>query len=226
MGRFLSSALDKHDDRFDNPSYLALHNLPLPSASGCPYDFSRAEVQRDRLIMLVVADLLGFAVAAHDGDTDLLPMMRPTERIVTKRCSLGLLVLRPVMVRQGLQVAGAADHPIDLARELCARVELGQSAEETRILAATLLTVSTIHDENMFVRVLRAYEATFTVIAAQLRAAITALSRSDAAHATRALRCAEGSLKQVLPLFSLVATMQPGAFMAFREYTDGASAIQ
>src|SRR5215207_3721565 len=37
LRRFLDTALDKFDGRFSNPSYLALHDLPLPVADGaCP----------------------------------------------------------------------------------------------------------------------------------------------------------------------------------------------
>ena len=34
--RFLDTALDKFDGRYDNPSYLALDQLGLPGADGCP----------------------------------------------------------------------------------------------------------------------------------------------------------------------------------------------
>src|SRR5690349_10896465 len=69
LRRFLDTALDKFDGRYDNPTYLALHDLPLPCPSRCPVHTHEAEGQRDRLIMLLVADLLRFEIAAHDGTT-------------------------------------------------------------------------------------------------------------------------------------------------------------
>ena len=226
LRRFLNTALDKYDGRFDNPSYLALHDLPLPTTSaGCPLDTSAAERQHDRLIMLLVADVLRFEIAALEGTTGLLPLMRPDKRTVAKRCTLGLRVLRTVMTR--LAIGGATstkNDPIETVRELCAAIE--PTAEERHMLAVTLLTVSTVHDEHLFVRMLQCYETVFSLVAVQLRAAIIAVKAGKAARATGALRAAASAMDEASPLFSLVATMQPAAFMTFREYTDGASAIQ
>jgi tryptophan 2,3-dioxygenase len=94
------------------------------------------------------------------------------------------------------------------------------------MLAVTLLTVYTAHDEHLFVRMLQCYEVSFALVSVQLRAAILALHAADAGLAARALSTAAATMDECTPLFSLVATMQPEAFMAFREFTDGASAIQ
>jgi len=225
LRRFLNTALDKHDRRFDNPTYLALHDLPLPTTAGrCPLDTTSAEQQRDRLIMLLVVDVLRFEIAAHDGTTELLPLMRPSARTTAKRCALGLRVLRTAMTRLGIDVVSDTDDPIETARQLCARIE--PTAEERRMLAVTLLTVYTAHDEYLFVRMLQCYETTFSLVTVHLRAAIIAARAGDAVRTTRALRAAASAMDEASPLFSLVATMQPEAFMTFRDYTDGASAIQ
>ena len=229
LRRFLDTALDKHDGRFDNPSYLAIHDLPLPAITGrepLGVEAARAGHQRDRLIMLLVADLLRFELAALDGTSDLLPLMRPDHRTVAKRCALGLRALRPAMMRLGLQATEDHLDPVATARVLCAKVAEEESDEERRMLAVTMLTVYIAHDEHLFVRVLQCYEATFSLAAVRLQAAIVAARAGDAARTTRALRGAEKALREARPLFSLVATMKPEAFMTFRQYTDGASAIQ
>jgi tryptophan 2,3-dioxygenase len=227
LKRFLDTTLDKYDGRYDNPSYLALHDLPLPSNAGrCPLDTEQAEHQRDRLVALLVTDLLRFEIDALDGVTDLLPQMRPDMRIVTKRCALGLLVLRPAMERLGLDMNAENLESIEAARLLCSRVAVDQTVDDARMLAVTLLTVSTVHDENLFVRVLQAYETSFALVVVELRAAIVALISRNVARATTALRAAEAAMRDISPMFSLVATMRPEAFVAFREYTHGASAIQ
>jgi len=229
MRRFLDTALDKHDGRFDNPSYLAIHDLPLPAMTGrepLGVEAARAAHDRDRLIMLLVADLLRFELAVLDGTTDLLPLMRPDRRIVAKRCTLGLRALRPAMMRLGMDATEDGEDPIETARVLCAKVAEEQSADERRMLAVTMLTVWTAHDEHLFVRILQSYETTFALVTVQLRAAIAAATAGDAVRTTRALRAAEKAMREAQPLFSLVATMKPEAFMAFRDYTDGASAIQ
>ncbi|MET0527641.1 MAG: tryptophan 2,3-dioxygenase family protein, partial [Microvirga sp.] len=225
LRRVLNTLLDKHDGRFDNPTYLALHDLPLPTtAGGCPFDTAAAEQQCDRLIVLLIADVLRFEIAAYDGTTELLPLMRPDKRTTAKRCTLGLRVLRTAMTRLGIDAASDTKDPIEAARELCARVD--QTTEEKHMLAVTLLTVSTVHDEHLFVRMLQCYETTFSLVIVHLRAAMIAVRAGDAVRATRMLRAAASAMDDASPLFSLVATMQPEAFMTFREYTDGASAIQ
>jgi len=227
LRRFLDTALDKFDGRYDNPSYLALHELPLPSTEGrCPLDTAEAERQRDRLVTMLVADLLRFEIDAFDGKTELLPEMRPDARITAKRCALGLRVLRPAMLRQGHDLDTLETDPIEIARQMIERVEASETDADRRTLAVTLLTVSTIHDENLFVRVLQCYETTFALIVAELRAAIVAVDAGNAARARQALDAAEAAMREIAPLFSLVATMQPEAFRSFREFTDGASAVQ
>jgi tryptophan 2,3-dioxygenase len=229
LRRFLDTALDKYDGRFDNPSYLAIHDLPLPAMTWqkpLSAETLRASRQRDRLIMLLVADLLRFELDALDGATDLLPRMRPDRRVVAKRCALGMRALRPAMMRLGIEASEDLEDPIATARVLVAQVESERTDEERRMLAVTMLTVWTAHDEHLFVRILQAYETTFTLVAVQLQAAIVAARTRDTVRTSRALRAAEKAMREAKPLFSLVATMKPEAFLAFREYTDGASAIQ
>ena len=229
LRRFLDTALDKHDGRFDNPSYLAIHDLPLPAMTGqgsLGFETSTAARRRDRLVMLLVADLLRFELGALDGTTDLLPLMRPERRVVVKRCTLGVRALRPAMMRLGLGPSEDLNDPVATARVLCAKVAAEQTDEERRMLAVTMLTVYTAHDEHLFVRILQGYETTFALVAVQLQAAIIAATVGDPVRTTRALRGAEKAMREAKPLFSLVATMQPEAFLTFREYTEGASAIQ
>ena len=222
--RFLDTALDKHDGRFDNPSYLALHDLPLPGRSGpAP---ARAARDRDRLVALLVADLVRFELDAIDGATDMLPLLRPDRRLVAKRCTLALRALRTAMPRLGLDATADEADAIATARVLVAIVEEAATEEDRRMLAVTMLTVHTAHDEHLFVRILQCYETTFALVTVQLRAAIAAAAAGDAARAARRLHAAERAMQEAKPLFSLVATMQPAAFLEFREYTDGASAIQ
>ena len=227
LHRFLDTALDKYDGRFDNPSYLGLHHIPMPTtAGGCPLHTDRAERQRDRLIALLVADLLRFELAALDGTTDLLPQLRPDARVVSKRCALALRLLRTVLPRLGIDAHTGSDDGIDSARLLCDRIAETETPAERHMLAVTHLTVYTTHDEHLFMRTLQGYEVSFALVAVQLRAAILALQSGMAGLAATALRAAAKTMDECTPIFSLVATMQSEAFMAFREYTDGASAIQ
>jgi tryptophan 2,3-dioxygenase len=226
LRRFLDTVLDKYDGRFDNPSYLALHDLPLPKVTGCPVHTTGAERQRDRLIALLAVDLVRFELAALDGTTDLMPLMRPGRRTVAKRCALALRLFRTALPRIGIDAETDDDDPIEAARVLADRIEATQTPEETHMLKASLLCVYTAHDEQLFVRMLQCYETTFALVAVLLRAAILSARTGDAGQTAQFLRTAARTMDEATPLFSIVATMLPEAFMAFREYTDGASAIQ
>jgi tryptophan 2,3-dioxygenase len=94
------------------------------------------------------------------------------------------------------------------------------------MLHVTVLPVSLIHDEYQFIRALQAFEATFALVAVQLQAAIQALAGGESNQALARIQAAETRLREAAPLFSLVATMQVQAFHTFREFTEGASAIQ
>jgi tryptophan 2,3-dioxygenase len=226
LAGFLDTALDKWDGRFDNPSYLAVGQLPLPGTGDRGSDPDHAERQRDRLFTLLVADTLRFELAAADGSTSLLPQMRPQARITAKRCRLGVRAVRPALARLGLDVANTTTDPLAEARQVCRAVDDNMTAAEGRMLQLTLLPVYVAHDEYMFIRMLQCYETTFALVGVQLEAAIAAIGQGRGALAARAIAKAERAMREASALFSLVATMQPQAFLTFREYTEGASAIQ
>jgi tryptophan 2,3-dioxygenase len=226
LAAFLDTALDKWDGRFDNPSYLAVDHLPLPGTGDRGGDLDHAAWQRDRLFTLLVADTLRFELAAADGSTSLLPEMRPEARITAKRCRLGVRAVRPALARLGLGVAITTTDPLVEARQVCQAVADDMTAAERRMLQLTVLPVYVAHDEYMFIRMLQSYETTFAFVGVQLKAAVAAISEGQAAVATRAITNAERAMREASALFSFVATMQPQAFLTFREYTEGASAIQ
>lgn len=223
---FLDVALDKWDGRYDNPSYLAVDLLPLPGTGSRGHDVLHAARQRDRLLALLIADTLRFELAAAEGRTSLLPQMRPDARTTAKRCRLGVRAIRPVLERLRLRADVTESDPWTAAREVCGTVFGDMTAAERRLLRLTALPVSVVHDEYMFIRMLQSYETTFAVMAAHLRTAVDALAGGRATVAAQGLAAAERALREAAPLWSLVATMQPRAFLTFREFTEGASAIQ
>ena len=225
LAAFLDTALDKFDGRYDNPSYLALEQLGLPGADGCP-DPGHAAHRRDRLTALLMADVLRFELATLHGCIDLMPELRPNERIVGKRCRHALRAILPVLERLGIDVEVDPDDPMGTGHRVCRAVFADAGAEERRTVQLTGIPVSLVHDEYMFIRSLQAYETTLALIGVQLGAAVAALSRGDAATAAGQLRAAAAIMAESSPFWSLTATMQPEAFLRFREWTDGASAIQ
>jgi tryptophan 2,3-dioxygenase len=220
LSRFLWTALDKWDQRYDNPSYLALDGLELPGGTA-----PQAAVRRDRLVRLLMADALRFEIAAAEGRTALQPELRPGARVTEKRCRHALFVLAPILARSGTTIVTDAQDPVATARG-AVEIALGDAThEEERTLQLTLLPVSRIHDECLFIRVLQSYEATFAYACVELAAAAADIARGDGAAAA-ALDRAALALGESSPLFSLIGTMRPDAFLTFRQFTDGASAIQ
>jgi tryptophan 2,3-dioxygenase len=66
----------------------------------------------------------------------------------------------------------------------------------------------------------------FALLVIHLRAAIFSAASNYFPEAIKCMTHATRTLTDSKPLFSLLATMQQGAFSEFRKYTDGASAIQ
>jgi tryptophan 2,3-dioxygenase len=227
LHRFLHTALDKWDGRYDYPTYTGLALLPMPSVDDPPEQLPSALPRRDRLVVQLIADLLSFELATADGRSDLLPEMRPDPRTTTKRYRLARRVAAPALRRLGLAGDVTATDPEQAARELVAAVQPEMSALDRRILQLSMLPVYVAHDEYMFIRVLQLFEITFALLAVELRGAVYALAaHEDCATAIRCIDVAATLLRESAPLFSLAATMQVEAFRTFREFTDGASAIQ
>lgn len=226
LRRFLDCALDKFDGTYNYPSYTGLPLLPLPAGD----DPAHATRMHDRLLTLLIGDILRFELAAADGRTELLFRLRPDERITAKRCRLCLRVLGTRLGMLGITREELSASPIASARRVLAAIEPTITAAERRTLELSMLPVDIVHDEYMFIRVLQSFESTFGLMAVQLGGAIDYLDRTERAAdmpAPGALLsdCAR-VLREAGPLFSLLATMGVDSFRLFRQFTEGASAIQ
>ncbi|MFG3700476.1 hypothetical protein ACGF5C_21540 [Micromonospora sp. NPDC047620] len=228
LSDFLDVTLDKWDGRYDYRSYLALRLLRLPCGTDDPppaEDDATARRARDRLFVRLVADALAFELAAAAHTTDLLPQQRPGRPVVTKRCRLGVRAALPPLARLGLVGAVGDDEPATTAAALHA-VAAGLDADGDPPLRLSMLPVHVTHDEYLFIRVLQAYECLFAGVADELRVAVAALAGAAPRAAADRLGYAGDLIGAAGPLFSLLATMQTESFRTFRQYTEGASAIQ
>jgi tryptophan 2,3-dioxygenase len=223
---FLDMALDKYDGRYDYLTYTGLALLPLPAAGENGDDVTAALHQRDRLVSLLVTDALRFERTAADGTAPFLPEMPADEHTVAKRCRLGLRVTNVMLDRIGVGGDLTMEDPVQAAWDRCDAVLEDESAAERIALRLSMLPVYVVHDEYLFIRVLQSFEATFALLVVQLGAAVKALDGDDPLTATLLLDAARIALHESAPLFSLLATMRVESFRIFREFTDGASAIQ
>jgi tryptophan 2,3-dioxygenase len=218
--RFLGTALDKFDERYDYPTYLALDVLDLPRATA-------TLAGRDRLLVRLATDALAFELAALDGRSGLLPEQRPDRATVGKRFKHTLRAVTPALGRLGLADQVSTAEPEAATRQLVAAVRKGQTEWDRRVLQLSMLPVYVCHDEWLFIRVLQMFETAFAMLARLLEEAVRYLSEpADWAAAVRRLDLAAQALRESAPLFSLLATMQVESFRTFRNYTEGASAIQ
>ncbi|MFI7549519.1 tryptophan 2,3-dioxygenase family protein [Micromonospora sediminimaris] len=225
---FLDVALDKWDGRYDYRSYLALRLLRLPCGTNDPTPGAQAAARRqsrDRLLVRLVADALAFELAAEARTTGLLPLQRPGPAVVVKRCRLGVRAAAPALARLGMTEAIGSDAPTTTAANLHA-IARDLAFPGDPLLRLTMLPVHVTHDEYLFIRVLQGYECLFAGVADELRAAVAALAGRTPGAAADRLGYAGDLLRAAAPLFSLLATMQPESFRTFRQYTEGASAIQ
>lgn len=226
LAPFLDTALDKYDGRYDYLTYIGLSLLPLPSRGTGAEDVTEALRQRDRLVSLLVTDALRFELTAIGSGPTFLPLMPPDDRTVTKRCRLGLRVTNVMLDRIGVGPSLTREEPVRATCDQCDAVLADSSAAERIALRLSMLPVYVIHDEYLFIRVLQSFEATFALLVVQLGAAVRALSGGDPLTAALLLDAARTALHESAPLFSLLATMRVESFRVFRQFTDGASAIQ
>jgi len=222
LQRFLDCALDKFDGVYDYSSYIALSLLPMPDGD----DPTKALARWNRLLVLLVTDALRLEHDAADGRTEMLGELRPDKFAFAKRCRLGLRVIRSALGQWAPTDQEIVADPIGVSRQVCESVDASMSADERLFLRLSVLPVYVAHDEYLFIRVLQSFEAAFAMMAVLVRTAITGLADGTASVAIDALTSAESVLRRSAPLFSLLATMQVVSFRTFREFTDGASAIQ
>jgi tryptophan 2,3-dioxygenase len=211
LAAFLDCVLDKYDGRFQNRTYLA---LPLLEAM---LDDRAAGTDPVRLAAILMSDVIGFevaAAAAPDGDG-------PDVRTLRTRLHHARRFVRDCLSEDGSgSASGAQPGPSDPTG---LPVPTGVVADW---LAATVQPVSVLHDEYFFIRALQCHELTFTVLVADVRAATRAVRAGTPAAAAARLRHAGDVLARAALLFRIVATMRATTFHSFREYTQGASAIQ
>ena len=201
VAAFLDCLLDKHDDRFHNRTYLAIALLELI------LDDSRSGLDPERLSTLLMADVIrhesAVAAAPASGDDD-----RPDARTLGAR----LTHARRFVAECGVPEGAPSPVPPD-----------GVVGEW---FAMTAQPVSVVHDEYFFLRALQCHEMVFTGLTGNVLGATAALREGNIRSAGQQLAAAVAAFEKAALLFRVVATMRVAAFHAFREFTQGASAIQ
>jgi tryptophan 2,3-dioxygenase len=228
IGAYLDCVLDKHDNRYRYQTYLALPVLePLITSH-------QARLPATRLAAFLVADAMRFELRALHGWHKLMPAARPSLDLIRKRIRKGTRFAAPwssarELPRPGLdyllELAQRPERP-DAARLLLAALPAATDTDAALRIAVSVLPVDVLHDEYLFIRILQASEAMFVTLADQLRAAIAGIRARSAGAAQEAVLAASQCVAQGGRLFSILATMSADSFRRFRQFTEGASAIQ
>ncbi len=211
----LDCLLDKEDGRYSYDTYLALPLLRAMTPEGTARRTSAAAL---------IIDVVQFELAAFHGDHGRLPLCRPAAGTVRKRVNHALRHLG----RHGFAAlpAGLDVFDREAVRRCADVVRAAVHPEFLELLPATVQAVSPVHDEYMFIRVLQSYESVFDELVDRAAETITALRAADLAAAVTRLSHAAEALERASLLFSLLATMTSDTFHAFRDRTEGSSAIQ
>ncbi len=223
---FILNTLDKHEDRFCYASYLGLNVFDLPSLDHPVEQSDFAQPKCDRITLGITADLIKFELSAHAGSSPKFLLRPPDRALAGKRLHLALRAMTPALGRSAIYQV----HDLKLSARGADRVrwavESEISLQERRSIELTMLPVYVEHDEYLFIRILQACETFFALIGSQLRGALSAYGRGEIEHGNHFLGQCERAFCESMAYFSLVATMRPEAFANFRQYTEGASAIQ
>ncbi|MGY1616543.1 hypothetical protein ACI797_07310 [Geodermatophilus sp. SYSU D00691] len=222
LDAFLDCALAKHDDRYWNRTYLCLPVLErLVDGPGEPLD-------PVALAALLAADVVRHELCASRRDKAVGPLDRPDERTLRTRVRQAVRFLTANLGAPTAAelLAGIAHDPEAGLPEILARLPVAPECWAADWLELTVLPVSTVHDEYFFIRALQAHETVYGVAARRVAAAAAALDDDRPADAAALVDRATALVERGQSLFRMVATLRYEAFHTFREFTDGASAIQ
>ncbi|MGE2723034.1 tryptophan 2,3-dioxygenase family protein [Mycolicibacterium celeriflavum] len=211
LDAFLDGILDKFEGRYYNRTYLA---LPLLERI-C--DDPSSGLDPERMSALLMADIVRFETAAAEGPT----ADRPDPATSRKRITHALRFLATFTDADGDDVG----RDLDLAGIL-ETLPAPPATAGGAWFDVTVSPVYVVHDEYFFMRALQAHEMVFTTLAADLRTATVSIREGRIEDAVAALEHAHKVFGRAAMLFRLVATMRPDQFHTFREFTQGASAIQ
>ncbi|WP_407840364.1 tryptophan 2,3-dioxygenase family protein [Streptomyces sp. DSM 116496] len=221
LSAFLECALDKHEGRFQNRTYLALPVLELLM------DDRHDAPSADRMSTLLMADVVRFEIEAAAGSPVGPGRDRPDAPTLSTRLRHALRLVT------GLDRPEADDLPSRLAHAprsglegLADRLPRPPATDGARWFDVTVQPVSVVHDEYFFIRVLQTHEMHFTALSAAMKKAIGALRGGNPEGAVEPVDHAVAMFERAATLFRVVATMRAEQFSAFRQYTQGASAIQ
>jgi tryptophan 2,3-dioxygenase len=243
---FLTIALDKHLGHYDYKSYIALVLLVDDTQ---PIDGSLSTIleRRVQLLRLLLSDIAHFEASSLLGREVLTNDHQSQDAMIARL----LLCKRALTEVAQLRIEGVTSSTGDLAAlsDMPGSVDQCKDPQEIQralavadlnlhamgwddeapldlLLLCSMLPVHTNHDEYLFIRILQAAETIFNAVVHGLKSVIFQVLDNELRAATTILRDLTALFQCSFSLFRLLRTMLPSNFRAFRQYTEGASAIQ
>jgi tryptophan 2,3-dioxygenase len=215
LDAFLDCILDKYDGRYCNRTYLALPLLErLLEDPDCGLD-------PHRMSALLMADVVRFELRAADAPGAGPRDDRPDAATLRKRLRHALRFVFACLGSDGF-----ADPTFGTEALVDDELPEPPAGPAGKWFAMTAQPLSVRHDEYFFIRALQSHEMVFTVLAAEVRAATTAMRAGCVQECVARVEHANEVFERAAMLFRVVATMRAEAFHDFRRFTQGASAIQ
>jgi tryptophan 2,3-dioxygenase len=227
LSAWLISATDQEDGDYE--SFLGEELLDRAvAASGQGLD---AAV--DTLIAALLADLADYEAVVLTAAPPTQQQRARTVAVTQALARLPSLAPRAERSLAGLAGLHAAlssqltDGALaEVARDAAASVLAAAAAPVRQVVAVTMLPITPLHDEYMFLRSVQVFEMLYWQVVRCLRRAVTALLGGDPAAACEELADAASRLEATPVLYRVLTTMPREAFAVIRGLTDGRSAIQ
>ncbi|MEV7796699.1 hypothetical protein AB0O68_32765 [Streptomyces sp. NPDC087512] len=197
---------------------------------GAPGATERAE---DLLLAVLLADLVEReteALAATGGEGRQRTRTVAVWQALARLADWAPLALPDTAPLDGLRdalAAPGAEGAADAATAAAAAVRAEAPQALRRAVEVTLLPMTTLHDERMFIRSIQLFERIFARVARALTLAVEAVRDERPLDAAAFLESAADRLPDATAkLYRILTTMPPEAFAVIRNHTHGASAIQ
>jgi tryptophan 2,3-dioxygenase len=111
-------------------------------------------------------------------------------------------------------------------RDSLAEPESPAVRDARKLLSLSMMPVTIMHDEQMFIRSIQLFEIQFELCRLALENVAVCLEKRDGCRAVTQLHAATKRLRAVRVYSRILATMPPSSFSVIRKYTHGRSAIQ
>ncbi|GAA1310096.1 hypothetical protein [Saccharothrix xinjiangensis] len=222
---WLPSTFDQDDG--DYHSYVCTGVLAWVVGRAAPDGRRRV---LDELVVATAADLLRIEAEALAATPDRAHEVR-TRAAVRVLAACG--VMMPALMSEQM-AASASAKAVDersgsiqrTARSLAGTVLDRVPGPLREAVEVTLLPMTRLHDEQMFIRCIQIFEGVYEQVVTSLRRARVALVSGDAESARDELDSATARVRTTPAVFRVLTTMPVDVFAVIRGYTAGRSAVQ